>query len=354
MQPVKKTDDLESHPSKKTNDLGAALTLMLLAPLITEILPGATRFSAIFVLPIEICVWGGGALMIRYAVRRWQLGWRGMLLMGLALSLAEEFVIQQTSVAPMVIHLKGTVYARAAGINYVYLLWALIYETVSVVFLPIYLVEFIFPSSRERLWISKGGWFAVIPFFLLGSFLAWFTWTRIAREKVFHVPAYHPPMITTVIAVGTIILLIYIALTRLRGGGGQDADSTKGSLVQGSGSPHSIVLFIAGAIWSTILFGLVLLGFGIAPSFPPLAAVAVGGVLLAAGLYFVPQWSAQTRWQSNNRYALIFGVMLGSMLVSFAGFIDTGGQDLYFKLITNVIAIGLMILLGVRINKRVS
>src|ERR1700733_11330812 len=126
------------QPVKKTNDLGAALTLMLLAPLITEILPGATRFSAIFVLPIEICVWGGGALMIRYAVRRWQLGWRGMLLMGLALSLAEEFVIQQTSVAPMVIHLKGTVYARAAGINYVYLLWALIYETVSVVFLPIY------------------------------------------------------------------------------------------------------------------------------------------------------------------------------------------------------------------------
>ncbi|HXB93280.1 MAG TPA: hypothetical protein VNU72_13365 [Puia sp.] len=343
------------QPAKKTNDLGAALMLMLLAPLVTEILPGATRLSSIFVLPIEICVWGGGALMIRYAARRRQLGWRGILLMGLALSLAEEFVIQQTSVAPMVIHLKGAEYARAGGINYVYLLWALIYETVSVVLLPIYLVELIFPSRKERLWISKGGWFAVIPLFLLGSFLAWFTWTRIAREKVFHVPVYSPPAITTLIAVGTIILLIYIAMTRFRGAGSQ---GTAGQRVVAPGrvaaSPNSIMLFIAGAIWSTILFGLVLLGFGIAPTFPPLTAIVIGVVLLAAGLYFVPQWSADARWQSNKRYSLIYGIMLGSMLVSFVGFIDTGGPDLYFKIITNILAIGLMILLGVRINKRVS
>ena len=79
------------------------LSLMILAPLLAEILPGATRFSAIFVLPIEICVWGGGALFIRYAVRRWRLGWRNMLLLALALAVAEECIIQQTSLAPLVI-----------------------------------------------------------------------------------------------------------------------------------------------------------------------------------------------------------------------------------------------------------
>ena len=52
-----------------------ALTLVVMAPLVAEVLPGATRFSSLFVLPIEMCVWGGGALMIRYAVRRWRLGW---------------------------------------------------------------------------------------------------------------------------------------------------------------------------------------------------------------------------------------------------------------------------------------
>ena len=110
------------------------LSLMLLAPLLAEILPGATRLSAIFVLPIEICMWGGGALFIRYAVRRWQLGWRNMLLLALALAIAEECLIQQTSLAPLVIQIKGQVYARAFCVNYVYLLWALVYEAVFVVF----------------------------------------------------------------------------------------------------------------------------------------------------------------------------------------------------------------------------
>ena len=39
-----------------------ALALVLMAPLLAEVLPGATRFSSLFVLPIEMCVWGGGAL----------------------------------------------------------------------------------------------------------------------------------------------------------------------------------------------------------------------------------------------------------------------------------------------------
>src|SRR5215470_11560478 len=107
-----------------------ALTLVLVAPLVAEVLPGATRFSALFVLPVEMCVWGGGALAIRYAVRRWQLGWPNMLLLALALAVAEECLIQQTAPAPMVLRIKGEVYARAFGVNYVYLLWALVYESV--------------------------------------------------------------------------------------------------------------------------------------------------------------------------------------------------------------------------------
>jgi hypothetical protein len=114
-----------------------ALTLVLAAPLVAEVLPGATRFSSLFVLPVEMCVWGGGALMIRYAVRRWRLGWPHMLALALALAIAEECLIQQTSLAPMVLRLKGETYARAFGVNYVYFLWALVYEAVFVVILLI-------------------------------------------------------------------------------------------------------------------------------------------------------------------------------------------------------------------------
>src|SRR3954453_13755689 len=94
-----------------------ALSLMVLAPLVAEVLPGATRLSSIFVLPIEICIWGGGAVMIRFVVRRFRLGWLHMAFLGMALSVAEECLIQQTSLAPMVIKLKGEEYARAFGVN---------------------------------------------------------------------------------------------------------------------------------------------------------------------------------------------------------------------------------------------
>jgi hypothetical protein len=325
---------------KKTNDFAPAFTLMIMAPLLTEVLPGATRFSSIFVFPIEVCVWGGGALMIRYAVRRWNLGWLNMLLLAFALALAEECIIQQTSLAPMVIRLKGETYARFLGVNYVYMLWALIYEPVFVVFLSIYLVELIFPTRRERPWISKGGFFAVIPLFVFGSLLAWFSWTQIARPKVFKMPVYHPGAPTFLIALALISGLIYTALSSRQNKSVSQPSSLKPL------SPW--ILGITGAIWATLLFGLVLLGFGIDPAFPPLIAILGGLFLLWAAIFFVPKWAADTRWGRNHSFALLFGTILGSMLISFVGFIGTAGPDLYFKLITNIIAVVLMIILYFR------
>jgi len=117
-----------------------ALTLLFVAPLVAEALPGATRPSVYVSFPpiflSEMAVWGGGALFARYLVRRARLGAVHLLLLGLALALAEEFLIQQTSIAPLVIRLHGIDYARAWGVNYLYLLWALAYESVFVVLYP--------------------------------------------------------------------------------------------------------------------------------------------------------------------------------------------------------------------------
>src|SRR6266568_8074342 len=94
-------------PRGRLNRMTPAVLLAFLAPMFAEVLAGATRFSAIFVFPIELAVWGGGAVMARAIVRRRVLGWWSLLLFGLALAIAEEFLIQQTSVAPLVIRLKG-------------------------------------------------------------------------------------------------------------------------------------------------------------------------------------------------------------------------------------------------------
>lgn len=317
------------------SNFAPAILLMLFAPLLTEVLPGATRLGSIFVFPIEVTVWGGGALLIRNAVRRWNLNWVAMLLLALSLSVAEEFLIQQTSVAPMVLQLKGVTYARFLGVNYVYLVWALIYETVFVVFAPVYLVELIFPQKRNDVWMNKAGLITVVFFFLVGSFLAWYSWTQIARPKVFHVPAYNPSTIKVLLAAGSIILLTFLALGPYR--------NKLPQIKQPMNPPHNLILGLVGAVWATLLFGLVLLAFGAFPEFPPAVAIGGGIILASAALYFVPQWTGSVTWNSLSTYSLIFGTTLGAWLAGFIGFIGADPADLYFKIITNVIAIGLMI-----------
>src|ERR1700682_2991968 len=97
----------------------AIATLLVLSPLIGEVLSGATRISFIFAFIPEIMVWGCGALLIREAVRRWQGGWISMLSVGLALSVAEEFLIQQTSLAPLN-WMGATGNGRVWGVNLFY------------------------------------------------------------------------------------------------------------------------------------------------------------------------------------------------------------------------------------------
>src|SRR5262245_49878691 len=111
--------------------MAPGLWLMVLAPVIAEALQGATRPSVYLGFPLifvfQIAVWGGAALFLRALTRGPKLGWLNFMLLSLTIAVAEEFIIQQTSIAPLVIKIKGVEYARAFGVNYVYLVWALIY-----------------------------------------------------------------------------------------------------------------------------------------------------------------------------------------------------------------------------------
>jgi hypothetical protein len=289
-----------------------------------------------------MCVWGIGALLIRDSVRRYNLGWQGMVLLGLALAIAEECLLQQTSLAPLVIRLKGQTYARAFGLNYVYFLWALIYEPVFVVVLSISVVETIFPSRKQMHWISKGGLFVLLPLLLIGSFLAWFTWTQIARVKVFHLPAYHPPVAAILLSITAMGLLIYAAFKR-KGPAGRSVP------LASSKPPSPWALGVLGAIWAAILFGLVLLGFGIDPAFPEWVAVTGAIIVLVlVPILILPKFARNPGWEMKHQYGLTCGTIIGSMAAGQIGFIGTTGPDLYFKVISNVLALFLLILLGFR------
>jgi predicted permease len=106
---------------------------------------------------------------------------------------------------------------------------------------------------------------------------------------------------------------------------------------------------VLGAIWAAILFGLVLLGFGIDPAFPEWVAVTGAIIVLVlVPILILPKFARNPGWEMKHQYGLTCGTIIGSMAAGQIGFIGTTGPDLYFKVISNVLALFLLILLGFR------
>jgi hypothetical protein len=322
---------------------GPAVTLLLLAPVISEVLYGSTRVSVIPVLIPEIMCWGCGALLIRHFVRRWQKGWLSMMLMGLALAVAEECVIQQTSIAPLV-GLAPHAYGRVFGVNWVYFLWALGYECAWVVLIPVQLTELLFPARRREEWLGTRGVFVVGGFFVLGSFLAWYSWTQMSRVQVFHMEPYSPPPLYIAAGLAGILTLIF-ASYRLY------APAVKRETRRPAPTPVTVALMagILGTPWAAA----VEVGFGNWPLIPYWWALAVGSAWAGLTLILIKRWTSCANWGDAHRYALVFGGVIACMLGGF-GMYRMGGVggvltvDWIGKGVLNLAAAGWLVWFGVK------
>ncbi len=307
------------------------LTLMFAAPMIAEVLPGATRMSSIFVFPLEFIIWGGGALVVRALVRRQQLGWANLLLLAVALSLSEELLIHQTSLAPVIIKLKGVEYARAFGVNYVYLTWAVLYEVIFVVFIPVALVELVFYERRDETWLNAAGAAILALLFVPACFLAWFLWTHIVREKVLHLEPYIAPTSYMIVSAAVIAVLIWLAIG--------PAARTLAQKSEGLRPPWPPAMFVFSGIASVAIYFLILLGFGIWTEFPPVAAVGIGVALAAIIVGLLPRFCAHETWGVWHTIAVLYGTTLTMIGVFFFGFQGSSAVDFYGKVVVDVIAL---------------
>lgn len=322
-----------------------AWTLVLLSPIIAEVLSGATRLSYIFALVPEIMLWGCGALLIRETARRRGLGWSSLLLMGMALSIAEEFIIQQTSLAPLPWLHTSHIYGRALGVNWLFFLFMLVYESVWVVLVPVQLTELIFQERRREPWVRWPGLVAAALVFILGSFVAWYAWIKRARPMVFHAPFYQPPLATILIGVLAMVLLIAAAL-HLRPHESRVRPTSPlspwllGAMVVALGLP-----------W----YGTIGLVFSSDPKLHalPFWIPMIVGIAWACMVFLlIRRWSSTAGWREMHRYALIFGAMLVPMIGGFAGSGSWLRIDLIGKIVLDVIAILLLIALGRSIQER--
>jgi hypothetical protein len=333
-----------TSPARRS--LAPALTLIFLAPFIAEVLSGSTRLSFIFVFIPEAMVWGCGALLIRELHLRWRAGRPSLVVLGLALAVAEEWVIQQTSLAPLPwVH---TTYGRLWGVNWIWFLFFLAYECVWVVLVPIQLTELLFRDRRPQRWLSKVGLAVTSAIFLIGCFIAWFLWTHIARPKTFHVPIYQPPATQILLGLAMIAALVFLAYA-LRNTGISAAPDPRLLVRQ---APPPWTAFLLAVLFAVPWYGLMTLIFG-GKTMGPLWLPLLCGLTWAAIAWAVlDRWIAARTWGDMHRWALCFGAVAVLMACGFLGSSHWPRVDLIGKAVLNVLAVLALIRLGFALKGR--
>ena len=329
------------------NRIAPIIVLVLLSPLVGEVLSGATKLSYLFAYLPEVMMWGCGTLLIREAVRRWGGDWTSMLPLGLALSITEEFIVQQTSLAPLPWLGSTPMYGRVWGVNWAYFLFMLVFESVTITLVPVQIVELIYPERRRGPWLRTRGLVIASAIFALGAFLAWFLWVRIARIQVFHVPDYKPPMVTLVLGLIAIAVLVLISygLSRPR--------EVSARASQQAVSPWLVLpaMLLLGFPW----YLLTVLVFVPLPHPPALwIPVTVSIVWAAITIFLLQRWAKAANWGEMHEWALSFGVLLVCMTAGFLGSSLWLKMDVIFKAVLNLLAVAGMIELARRIRRRAT
>src|SRR6187455_1059256 len=104
-----------------------AVVLFLLSPLIAEVIFGATTWDHIGSFLVVAPLYGGGALLIREAVRRRGLGWSSIALLGAAYGIIEEGLALQSLFNPAAFN-AGAYGGVAFGVNWVWTEWTIGYH----------------------------------------------------------------------------------------------------------------------------------------------------------------------------------------------------------------------------------
>ena len=321
---------------------GPIWTLLLLAPFIAEVLSGATRTSVLFVYIPEVMVWGVGALLARELVRRWRAGGVSLLCLGLALSIVEECIVQQTSLAPMPFAGSHD-YARVWGINLVYFLFMLGFESVWVVVVPVQITELFIPERRELPWLRKPGLIVSCFVFLIGCRMAWYAWIKRARPMM-HAAPYQVPssyLVAGFLAIAALIALAY-ALRNLARPCSADTRKTAPPWLA------FLVALVMGAAW----FELVAQNFVPKPV-QPFWIVFYAGLAwaLVAFILFV-WWSSRPAWTDVHRFAAAFGATVACQAMPYVTLATWPRVDQIGKAIFDILALIGFFLLGRRVMVR--
>jgi hypothetical protein len=306
-----------------------AIALYFLSPLVAEFLLGDFTLSVLWLLLFLAPMYGGGAVLIREAVRRTGRGWPSIALLALAYGVFEEGVTTQSLFNPdyVDVHLLAHGFVPALGIAVPWTIFVLTLHTVWSMSVPIALVEEWTPG-RTVPWLRTPGRIVAAVLFVLGAIAT--TVSTYGREHYF---AGWPKMLV----VGVIVVLLVVAAFRM-------PRRSAPRPVAGRTAPRPWTVF------ATMLAAGALVEGGNLMSSDSAFLVALGVVMMilalagaAVGLGF---WSRGAGWGAWHRFAAAAAGLLTYAWHSFSSTALEGGGPIITPVSHVVFALAAVVLLG--------
>jgi hypothetical protein len=217
---------------------------------------------------------------------------------------------------------------------------------------PVTVTELLYPSRRGHTWLRKTGVAVVCAVFAFGSFIAWFSWTQLARPNM-HAVLYHPPLLALASGIAAILLLIGMAYTLRDVGGemGADANHAPGSLIP-SGLLIPLTAGVAAFVFGGVWFKLIAMLFTPVNTevWIPLTAGSIG--LICA--YALFRALSSIAWSDMRRWAVSFGAILACAAATSISAAGYKHSDFVAKIILDVLALIALLWLGVKVRRRAA
>ena len=268
-----------------------AITLLLLAPALGELLSGSAPPSEFFnpvALVLLAFLYGGGALLVRDAVRGRRKGYPSLLCLGAAYAIFEEGIVCKSFFDPNWPDLGalGT-YGRWLGTNWAWLAMLTLYHTIVSIAVPILLVEVSFSARRSDKWLGTSWRNALLAVMGLWALLGYFVLSK-----------FRPPWPHYLIAWATVFALIWLA-PRL---------PVRLGLVPGPRRSRPAWLWAVGFLWTVLLF---MTFWALPPTgIPPILTIFVGLALSVPAAFLVLRLSGDLgAWDDRGRFLLAAGVL---------------------------------------------
>lgn len=320
---------------RRFSALAPALTLFLLSPLIGEYLLGNLGIDMLGLMLVVAPLYGAGALLVREMARRWNAGWPGILLLGLAYGVVEEGLVTQSLFDPnyLGMRLLDYGYVPALGMGAWWTVFVLTLHVVWSIAAAIGLAEALWPGRAREPWVPGAALPVTGGVFVLGCFA-----TEWAAGGAFDAT----PLQTAgaLIVAGALVLAAW-ALGRR---GAVPATERK------SPSP------LAAGCASFVLLSLFMLSTWSMTSIPPAWNVVwMLSALMALG-FLVWRWSQRPGWGPAQQLGLIAGslatygwwsLLIPATVTQASPMVDTIGNLVFIA-----IAAGLVLLARRRIAAR--